>query len=374
MIDLDHWSSRPWPTLETINDTHVTVAAWNATKHGEQLWAAFGGIETNTLLFHFGWPHMQSANDFITAIQSRNDDKSLVTCVFEHPVTKQALGMASYMRIDQANGTIEIGAIAHGSALARTTAATQAHYLMAQRVFEQWGYRRYEWKLNNTNQPSHVAAQRFGFSFEGVFRQAEVKPYGNRDTAWYSMLDREWPHIKMTFKNWLQPDNFKADGMQQTSLQALNARQLDCAGTTLYRADRSMVETATAFQKAAYARTKEVIGTTPIPTQWNYDDVLAQCETWYAADELGWTALLILRPENGYMMLESIATRKDIKGLARPIMDIAIHRAHMYRLTEMHLMTNSKNSAVGWYEKLGFIVTKTDNEADRTVLHMSKAL
>lgn len=372
MIDLNEWTPRPWPTTEALHGAHITVTGWKGAKHGAQLWQAFGGIKTNQLLYHFGWRQMETAHDLAQAIQSRNDDKSFVTCIFEDKHSGEALGMASYMRIDQANGTIEVGAVAHGAALARTVAATEAHYLMAQRALETWGYRRYEWKLNSTNEPSHAAAKRFGFTYEGTFRQAEVKPYGNRDTAWYSMLDREWPHIKMAFENWLSPDNFADNGKQKTSLTMLTARQLPCADTVLKRADASMAATATAFQKAAYARTRQTIGTTPIPTEWNYHEVLSDCEAWFAEDKKGWTALLIVRPEGDNMVLESIATRNDIKGLASPLMQVALQRARDYRCKTVSLITNSKNSAVGWYQALGFAITTKEEKSDRTILHMQK--
>lgn len=374
MIDLQHWQPRPWPQVTAMRGNHVTVARWDAAQHSQQLWQALGGIGTNQLLFHFGWPQMDTADDLAAALQQRNDDNSFVTCVFEHKTTGHALGMASYMRIDQANGVIEVGAVAHGAALTRTRAATEAHYLMARAAFETWGYRRYEWKLNSTNQPSHAAARRFGFTYEGTFRQAEVKPYGNRDTAWYSMLDREWPHNKMAFDSWLQPANFDAGGKQLTSLSALTMRQLACAGTTLHRADASHADTATAFQAAAYQRTRDAIGTTPIPTEWNYKQMLSECEAWYSQDDQGWTSLLIVRPCDDHMILESIATRPGVTGLASPLMEIVFQRARAYRCNNVQLMTNSKNSAVGWYDALGFVITSSQQQAERTILHMRKTI
>lgn len=374
MIELDQWSPRPWPTSEPLYGEHVTVRGWHGAADGAQLWQAFGGTETNQLLYHFGWPPMATAADLTAALQQRNDDKSFVTCVFEEKKTGAALGMASYMRIDQANGVIEVGAVAHGTALARTIAATEAHYLMAKRAIETWGYRRYEWKLNSTNQPSHTAAQRFGFTYEGTFRQAEVKPYGNRDTAWYSMIDREWPQLKMAFENWLQPENFSTDGTQETPLSTLTARQLPCANTVLHRADASMAAMALAFQTTAYERTRQTIGTTPIPIQWDYKQLLSECEAWYGHDEKGWTALLILRPCDDHMMLESIATRADITGMASALMEIALQRSRAYRYKSIKLITNAKNSAVGWYEALGFAINARDEKQDRTILQLSKAV
>jgi len=120
-------------------------------------------------------------------------------------------------------GVVEIGNIVYAPALQRTIAATEAQYLMAQHVFETLGYRRYEWKCNALNAPSRRAALRLGFTFEGVFRQHMIVKGRNRDTAWYSMLDSEWPQRKEAFERWLDPANFDARGRQHLSLSALNA-------------------------------------------------------------------------------------------------------------------------------------------------------
>ena len=127
------------------------------------------------------------------------------------------------MRIDPANGVIEVGNILLAPSLQRTTAATEAMYLMAKHVFEDLGYRRYEWKCNAKNEPSMRAALRLGFTYEGIFRQHMVVKGENRDTAWYSMLDSEWPARKMAFEAWLDPANFDGEGRQQKSLGQLHS-------------------------------------------------------------------------------------------------------------------------------------------------------
>ena len=130
-------------------------------------------------------------------------------------------GMASYLRIDPANGVIEVGHINFSPTLQRRPAATEAMYLMMRQVFVDWGYRRYEWKCNNLNERSKAAAGRLGFSFEGVFRQAAVIKGHNRDTAWFSILDSEWPACDAAFRAWLDPANFDDDGVQLADLAAL---------------------------------------------------------------------------------------------------------------------------------------------------------
>jgi RimJ/RimL family protein N-acetyltransferase len=131
-----------------------------------------------------------------------------------------AAGVASYLRIVPAVGSIEVGHIHFSPLLQRTPAATEAMYLMMRHAFE-LGYRRYEWKCDALNAPSRRAAERLGFSFEGIFRQAVVVKGRNRDTAWYACIDREWPSRREAFERWLDPVNFDAEGRQRRSLTAL---------------------------------------------------------------------------------------------------------------------------------------------------------
>lgn len=131
--------------------------------------------------------------------------------------TGRAVGVASYLRIEPPAGTIEVGHINYSPLLQRTPAATEAMWLMMQRAFE-LGYRRYEWKCDALNAPSRAAAERLGFSFEGIFRQATIYKGRNRDTAWYAVIDREWPALDRAFRAWLDPANFDAHGSQRRSL------------------------------------------------------------------------------------------------------------------------------------------------------------
>jgi RimJ/RimL family protein N-acetyltransferase len=133
----------------------------------------------------------------------------------------KASGMASYLNIVPAMGCIEIGHIWFAPPLQRTRAATEAIYLMMRHVFDDLGYRRLEWKCNALNQASMRAARRFGFTYEGTFRQHMVVKGRNRDTAWFALLDREWPAVRAAFERWLAPENFDAAGIQRISLAAL---------------------------------------------------------------------------------------------------------------------------------------------------------
>ncbi|MBO6948354.1 MAG: GNAT family N-acetyltransferase [Rhodospirillales bacterium] len=138
----------------------------------------------------------------------------------------KAVGVASYLRIEPAVGSIEVGHINYSPLLQRTVAATEAMYLMMARVFDELGYRRYEWKCDNANAKSKAAAARLGFTFEGVFRQCTIYKGRNRDTAWFSILDTEWPALKDAFETWLDPNNFDDAGNQKQALSDLTAQAL----------------------------------------------------------------------------------------------------------------------------------------------------
>jgi RimJ/RimL family protein N-acetyltransferase len=135
----------------------------------------------------------------------------------------QAVGWLSLMRIEPAHRVIEVGSILYTPAMQRTPLATEVQFLLARHVFDTLGYRRYEWKCNDLNAPSRRAAVRFGFTYEGTFRQHMVVKHRNRDTAWYAMLDHEWPACKAAFEAWLAPENFDANGQQRASLQSIRA-------------------------------------------------------------------------------------------------------------------------------------------------------
>jgi RimJ/RimL family protein N-acetyltransferase len=137
----------------------------------------------------------------------------------------EVAGIASYLRIAPANGSIEVGHIHYGARLKRTRAATEAMFLMMGRAFD-LGYRRYEWKCDSLNARSRSAAERFGFRYEGIFRQATVYKGRNRDTAWYATIDSEWPALREAFQTWLDPANFGTSGSQRRSLRELTANAL----------------------------------------------------------------------------------------------------------------------------------------------------
>ena len=159
---------------------------------------------------------------FVEALKKRQaSDDPLFFAILDAASTR-AVGIASYMRIEPSHRAIEVGGIVFSPELQRTPGATEAMYLMACHVFEDLGYRRYEWKCDALNAPSRRAALRLGFTFEGIFRSHMIIKARSRDTAWYSMVDSEWPARNAAFETWLAPDNFDSHGKQKQSLSALN--------------------------------------------------------------------------------------------------------------------------------------------------------
>jgi RimJ/RimL family protein N-acetyltransferase len=191
----------------------------DADQHAAALWEAVRGHDALWDWLPDG-PYAD-AESFRAAVAAKQDAAGFVYLAIVPRATGEAAGWASYMRIDAPNGVIEVGSILLSPGLQRTTAATEAMYLMARHVFEELGYRRYEWKCNALNEPSRRAALRLGFTFEGIFRQHLVVKGRNRDTAWFSMLDKEWPARKRAFEAWLAPENFDGEGRQLKGLEAL---------------------------------------------------------------------------------------------------------------------------------------------------------
>jgi len=225
--NLNNWKACQKPEPTELSGKLVLLTHFIFKEHSEALWDALGGEALNELIRFFPNEIYQNSTDFGHWLKEADERKKYHTMVILSANTKEVLGMASYMRCSPENGSVEIGAIAHGPKMARSSLATEAHYLLARHIFDELGYRRYEWKLNNENQASHKAAIRLGFTYEGVFRQHMVAKGQNRDTAWYSMLDSEWPLNKASFEAWLDQDNFDSSGEQIKSLQQIKSTLAD---------------------------------------------------------------------------------------------------------------------------------------------------
>jgi RimJ/RimL family protein N-acetyltransferase len=197
-------------TLEPLNAASHTADLWRAVRDHDEVWTYLAD-----------GPYVSEA-DMRHAVEEKQTGAIAIFFAVVPGPTGRAAGYASYMRMDPANGVIEVGNILLAPSLQRTVAATEAMYLMARHIFEDLGYRRYEWKCNANNAPSRRAALRLGFTYEGIFRQHMIVKGENRDTAWFSMLDSEWPARKVAFEAWLDTGNFDSEGRQRKSLAQLS--------------------------------------------------------------------------------------------------------------------------------------------------------
>ena len=204
-----------------LEGKYVRLEPLSAERHSTELWR---GVEGNDGVWDYlaDGPYSSEA-DLKVAVRAKETGKAAVFLAIIPRDDGKAEGYASFMRMDPANGVVEVGNILMTPSLQRTTAATEAMYLMARHVFEDLGYRRYEWKCNANNAPSRRAALRYGFTFEGIFRQHMIVKGQNRDTAWFSMLDSEWPQRRAAFEAWLKPENFDPEGRQRQSLAEIAA-------------------------------------------------------------------------------------------------------------------------------------------------------
>ncbi|HXK25055.1 MAG TPA: GNAT family protein [Myxococcota bacterium] len=218
---LSGWTPRARPPRTSMQGRLCRLDPVDADRHARALHEAYAADVEGRNWTYLPYGPFESADAYTLAIKSVQglDDPmpfAIVDLASERPV-----GVASYLNIVPPMGSIEVGAILYSPALQRSPAATEAMYLMMRRVFDELGYRRYEWKCDSLNAASRRAALRLGFRFEGIFRQAWVVKARNRDTAWYSVIDSEWPALRTAFERWLDPSNFDAQGRQRARLEDL---------------------------------------------------------------------------------------------------------------------------------------------------------
>jgi RimJ/RimL family protein N-acetyltransferase len=211
--DVIHWQASRLPAPVRLGGRWVTLEPLSVERHGHDLWFAVEGHDEVWTWLGDG-PYARE-DDLVADLKRKEMGTAASFFAILPASTGRAAGYASFMRIDAPNGVIEVGNVMFSPELQRTRAATEAIYLMARHAFEDLGYRRYEWKCNALNLPSQRAARRFGFTYEGTFRQHMIVKGQNRDTAWYSMLDSEWSAKKSVFEGWLAPENFDESGRQR---------------------------------------------------------------------------------------------------------------------------------------------------------------
>jgi RimJ/RimL family protein N-acetyltransferase len=218
---LPQWQARPQPPRTPMVGRFCRLEPLDAVRHAADLFAANSDDKDGRNWTYLPYGPFERLDDYRAWLQQicRSGDPFFHTII--DASTGRPVGIASYMRIDPTAGVIEVGGINYSPLLQHKPGATEAMYLMMRRVFDELGYRRYEWKCDSLNAPSRAAAERLGFRYEGIFRQATVYKQRNRDTAWFSILDSEWPALNQAFERWLDPANFDPAGKQKRRLQDL---------------------------------------------------------------------------------------------------------------------------------------------------------
>lgn len=211
------------PQKTPLEGARVRLEPLDAERHAASLYAlSHGGDNTGRVWTYLPYGPFADAGEMHAWIEGcAQTDDPLFFAVIDK-ASGQASGMASYLRIAPTMGVIEIGHIWFAPSLQKTTPATEAIYLLARHAFDDLEYRRLEWKCNALNEASRRAALRFGLSFEGIFRQHMIVKGRNRDSAWYALLDGDWPRVRANFECWLSPDNFDPQGRQRRALSELN--------------------------------------------------------------------------------------------------------------------------------------------------------
>lgn len=218
---IKNWQPKSFPPLRVMNGQYCILEPINIENHAVNLFDSLcleNQGESWTYLPYGPFDTLMQFQKWLIDTTSTQDTQLYAIL---DPKTKLPIGVAGYLRINPEHGVIEVGHLHFSTLLKRTPAATEAMYLMMRYVFDELAYRRYEWKCNSLNQASRNAALRLGFTFEGIFRQSNVFKNCNRDTAWFSILDSEWPVLKSRFEQWLDPSNFDEQGHQIIKLQAI---------------------------------------------------------------------------------------------------------------------------------------------------------
>lgn len=379
-MSLAGWQGRPRPDGRRLEGKFVFLEKLSASKHGTDLGEVLAGEPIAGLYDYLGDPPPRTAGEVEAwAAKAETSADPYFLAIIDRQ-SGRAIGRLALMRIDAANGAIEVGHVLYSPLLQRSPHASEAQYLLMRHVFEDLGYRRYEWKCNALNFPSRAAARRMGFVYEGLFHQHMVVKGANRDTAWFSILDREWPRRKQAFEAWLAADNHDAHWRQKHSLGALVTLHTAPAGdgdvmARLRRMDRSEATALTAFQMICYADNERLTGRRPVPLIWNYDEILTQCEVWALGDGDDIEAAVIFRDNREELYLESIAIGPEFqrRGLGDQLLRFAARRAGTHRSGTLRFITNSAiKRNVDWYLSRGFLIEEMEDIGDRIVAHFVK--
>ena len=221
--EVEEWNTVERPPRTPMQGRLCRLEPLDILTHVDDLFEAFTADKTGGLWTYMPMGPFATVSELKDWMDGECTGEDPVFYAIVNEVTDKAVGFASYLRINPEVGVIEVGYIAFSPQLQKTAMATEAMFLMMHRVFDELGYRRYEWKCDALNEPSRKAALRFGFTFDGIFKQATIYKGRNRDTAWYSILDKNWSTMKMVFEQWLAEENFDEQGRQIQSLTRLQS-------------------------------------------------------------------------------------------------------------------------------------------------------
>ena len=217
------WTGSEYPSRSEMLGQYCRLESLDIKLHADDLYEAYGKDQDQSNWTYLPYGPFENKSDFVTWLEatSQGDDPLFYSVI--DLKTNKAVGVATYLRINPKDGVIEVGHIHFSPLMQQTPISTEAMYLMMRRVFGELGYRRYEWKCDSLNGPSRAAALRLGFQFEGVFHQLTMYKGRNRDTAWFAIIDKEWPKLEAAFETWLEPANFDENGKQRASLSSFQS-------------------------------------------------------------------------------------------------------------------------------------------------------
>lgn len=368
------WKAPPFPPAQVLDGRYCRLEPIDPDRHLDDIWQANGGHDQIWTWMPAHPPQDRESYRELLAMMAGK--AGIVPFAVIDKADGKAKGHLWLMEIRPEHGVFEVGYITYSPSLQKTRVATEAIYLCGAYGFS-LGYRRFEWKCNALNEPSKRAALRFGFQYEGLFRQHMVVKGRNRDTAWYSILDSEWPVRAQGFQRWLDPSNFDADGRQKRALATFNETLGQADGMSLRRASLADIPTIRALKNAAYSPNEAIIGVPSLPRIADYAQVVAEHEVWLVDGDNGLDAALVLEISSGDFTIWSVAVSPEAQGrqLGLLLMRFADERAAALGFGSVHLYTHAKlTERIAWYERLGFAITHHTDLADRRLTHMRKQL
>lgn len=367
------WKAPSFPPAKVLEGQYCRLEPLDVDKHIDDIWAT--DVARDSVWDWLPAAPPKDKETYRTLLESMVAKAGIVPLAVVDKADGKAKGHLWIMEIRPEHGVFEVGWITYSPALQRTRAATETIYLVGDYGFS-LGYRRYEWKCNNLNEPSKRAALRFGFQFEGLFRQHMVVKGANRDTAWFSILDGEWPVRAQAFRRWLAPSNFDAQGQQKLALGAFNQIAGQAGAAPLRRAGLADIPAILALKNAAYTPNESIIGVPSLPRIADYTQVVAEHEVWLAegaGGELEAALVLDIEPEDFTIWSVAVAPEAAGRRLGSALMGFADERARALGYASVHLYTNAKlTQRIGWYERLGYAITHHEDMADRRLTHMRK--